>query len=206
MKKGPLLRSFLQRGRVQRHAGWPKRTTFGKEKGGKKTKLVQKAAFPSLPSPYVFPLWTLFSLSLSYPSLCHLLTWGAEPFGSALWPFLFLARTYFHRCRMRKQSKSYPVRERAEQATAWPGPAFGWRRTLRVCLAALFQIRPRRGHHNSEFRIPNYEFRIMNLAFEKFSEKFFQKPLDKSNFIVYNLIELNRKNNDNQEVSQYENL
>ena len=37
----------------QRHAGWPKRNTFGKEKGGKKTKLVQKAAFPSLPSPYV---------------------------------------------------------------------------------------------------------------------------------------------------------
>ena len=33
----------------------PKRNTFGKEKGGKKTKLVQKAAFPSLPSPYGFP-------------------------------------------------------------------------------------------------------------------------------------------------------
>ncbi|MBQ9808692.1 MAG: hypothetical protein IJM55_07465, partial [Ruminococcus sp.] len=66
---------FRQRVRVQRHAGCPKRNTFGKEKGGKKTKLVQKAAFPSLPSPYGFPLWTLFSLSLSLSSLCRLLTW-----------------------------------------------------------------------------------------------------------------------------------
>ena len=61
--------------------GTPKRTTFGKVKGGKKTKLVQKAAFPSLPSPYGFPLWTLFSLSLSLPSLCRLLTWAQNPSG-----------------------------------------------------------------------------------------------------------------------------
>ena len=59
----------------------PKRTTFGKEKGGKKTKLVQKAAFPSLPSLYGFPLWTLFSLSLSLSSLYRLLTWAQNPPG-----------------------------------------------------------------------------------------------------------------------------
>ena len=56
-----------------------KEDNLREREGREKTKLVQKAAFPSLPSPYGFPLWTLFSLSLSYPSLCRLLTAPQNP-------------------------------------------------------------------------------------------------------------------------------
>ena len=116
-----------QRAWVQRHAGWPKRNTFGKEKGGKKTKLVQKAAFPSLPSPYGFPLWTLFSLSLSLSSLCRLLTAPQNPSGLLSGLFCLWESSAFHWCRKRKQSRPLPVSERAEQAPTCPGPASRWR-------------------------------------------------------------------------------
>jgi hypothetical protein len=114
----------------------PERKTVGRGKGGKCRLLYQFCLFPSLHFPEGVPLW-----AASQPKAGPGHVAGSRRLRLPRWRLL---RSLPHRVRLTLLSLTVPMKGRYF-------PTYPKRPQCRP----NFQIRPRRGHHNSEFRITN---------------------------------------------------